>query len=104
MLKKKVVENFKYEKNNNNYWDRIKLYQQIINKALLIIKVFYFGYSLFFLFNNVISHSFYAKDVLQVKDINKRFREKQFILRNRWFEKEGTQVMQPINFLNYKNE
>lgn len=59
-----VVKIFKYKKNNNRYWDRAKLYKQIVNKALFIAKILYFEYSLLFLFNNTISHLGYAKDVL----------------------------------------
>lgn len=46
----KLIKIFKYKKNNNRYWNRAKLYQQVINKALFIVKVFYFSYLfLFFL-------------------------------------------------------
>lgn len=48
LLEEKTVENFEYRKNNNSYWDKIKLYQQVINKALLIAEVFYPEYSFFF--------------------------------------------------------
>lgn len=76
MLEEEVVEIFKYRKNNNGYWNRAKLYQQIVNKALPIAKALYLGYSLLFLFNNIINHSIYTKDALQVKDINKNNKRK----------------------------
>lgn len=62
---------FDYGKNNDGYWDGAKLHQQVVNKALPIAEALYPGYSLLFLFNNATSHSVYAKDALQVKDMNK---------------------------------
>lgn len=70
------VEIFEYRKNNNGYLDRAKLYQQVINKTLPIVKVFYFSYSLLFLFDNATSHLVYAKDALQVINMNKNTRGK----------------------------
>lgn len=55
-----------------SYWTGEYLLDQIINKALPIIKSLYPGYELLFIFNNVISHSIYAKDILQVAHINKK--------------------------------
>lgn len=43
----------------------------MINKALPIADAFYLSYSFLFLFDNTTSHSVYAKNVLQVKDMNK---------------------------------
>ena len=104
LLEEKVVEIFEYEKNNDNYWDGAKLYQQVINKALLIAEAPYLGYSLFLLFDNATSYSVYTKDALQIKDMNKSSGGKQPVLRNSWFEKVGTKIAQPRNFLNDKNE
>lgn len=59
-----AVEIFEYEKNNDGYWDRAKLHQQVVNKALPITEALYSGYSLLFLFDNTTSHSVYAKDAL----------------------------------------
>lgn len=42
----------------------LKLNQQIVNKTLPITKIFYPGYLLLFLFDNITSHSVYTKDVL----------------------------------------
>ena len=62
----KLVEIFEYEKNNNEYWDRTKLHQQVVNKALPIAETLYSSYSLLFFFDNTTSHLFYVKDVLYV--------------------------------------
>lgn len=43
----------------------------MIIKALPIAKVLYSGYSLVFLFDNTISYSIYAKNVLCIRDMNK---------------------------------
>lgn len=66
-----AAENFEYKKNNNRYQDEAKLHKQVVKKALPIVKTFYPGYSLYFLFNNVTSHSVDIKNVLQIKKINK---------------------------------
>ena len=92
LLEEETVEIFEYGKNNDGYWDGAKLYQQVVNKALPIAEAFYPGYSLFFLFDNATSHSVYAKDALQNKDMNKSSGGKQPVLRNGWFEKEGTRI------------
>lgn len=72
-----AVKIFKYRKNNNSYWDRVKLHQQVVNKALPIAKALYSSYSLLFFFDNATSHFVYASDALQVKDINKDTRSQQ---------------------------
>ncbi len=41
-----AVKVFEYGKNNNNYWDLVKLHQQLVNKVLSIAKALYLGYSL----------------------------------------------------------
>lgn len=51
-----------------------------------------------FFFNNVTSHSIYAKGVLQVQDINKGAGGQQPQLRNGWFYCHGIQVDQPTDF------
>lgn len=91
-MEKEAVEIFEYGKNNDDYWDGAKLYQQIVNKALPIAKALYLSYSLLFLFDNATSHSVYVKDALQVKDINKSSERKQPVLRNDWFEKKGPEL------------
>ena len=77
-----AVEIFEYEKNNDGYWDEAKLHKQVVNKALPIAEALYPEYSFIYLFDNATSHSIYAKDVLQVKDMNKEYGEKQPVLRN----------------------
>lgn len=52
-----------------------KLHQQVVNKVLPITKTFILD-SLFYLFDNATSHFVYAKDALQVKNINKRCKKK----------------------------
>lgn len=81
----KAVEIFEYRKNNDKYWNGAKLHQQVINKALLIAKALYPGYLLLFFFDNAISHSVYAKNTLQVKDMNKNAGGQQPRLCNTWF-------------------
>ena len=66
-----AVEIFEYGKNNDGYWDGAKLHKQVVEKALPIAEALYPGYSLCFLFDNATSHSVYAKDAFQVKEMNK---------------------------------
>ena len=40
----KAIKIFEYGKNNDRYWDGAKLYKQIVEKALPIVKAFYLGY------------------------------------------------------------
>lgn len=72
----KTIKKFQYKKNNNEYWDKAKLYQQVINKLVLIAKALYLNYSLVFLFDNTTSYFVYIKDILQTKNINKNLRGK----------------------------
>lgn len=51
-----VVELFEYKKSNKGYWDRLKLYKQIVNKALLIKGALYPNYSLLFFIDNATSY------------------------------------------------
>ena len=44
----KAAKIFEYGKNNDGYWDEIKLYKQVVEKALSIAKALYPGYSLCF--------------------------------------------------------
>lgn len=63
-------------KNDNGYWDKIKLHKQVISKAFSIINTFYLEYSLLFLFDNIISHLIYAKNAIQVSKMNKNIGSK----------------------------
>ena len=60
------------------YWTGEHLLHQIINKALPIAKSLYPSYELLFMFDNLTSHSIYAKDALQVAQMNKRPGDQQF--------------------------
>ena len=46
----------KYKKINKGNKNRPKLYKQVIDKALSITKLLYWGFLLFFLFNNAIKY------------------------------------------------
>lgn len=72
----------------------------MVEKALLVAKDLYPGYSLCFFFDNATSHSDYAKNTLQIKDINKRLTGKQPILLNGWFDQESVQITSFMTFLN----
>ena len=76
LLETKLVEIFKYEKNNNGQQNKPKLYIQVVSKVLLIANMLYPRYSFLFLFDNVISHLVYAKNLLQVQKINKNTENK----------------------------
>lgn len=74
-----AIELFEYRKNNGRYWNSAKLYQQVMNKALLIAQALYAGsqalyagYSLLFLFDNITSHSIYPNNKLRTGNINKK--------------------------------
>lgn len=43
-----TVKIFEYKKNNDKYWDRAKLYYQIIKKTLPIAETLYPKYFFFF--------------------------------------------------------
>ena len=92
LLEIEAIEVFEYGKNNDEYWDEAKLHKQVVNKALFIAEAFYLRYSLLFLFDNATSHLVYAKDALQVQEMNKSVGKKQAQLHNGLFEKEGVQV------------
>lgn len=77
---------FEYEKINRIYWNKFKLYQQMVNKVLLIIKTFYLRYLLFFLFDNITSYWVYSQNTLYTMQINKKIGDKQSWLYNIWFE------------------
>ena len=78
----KAIVLFEYGKANKRYWNRPKLYQQVVNKALSIPKAFYPDYVFLFLFGNATSHSIYADNALYTLQKNKRVNAKQFWLCN----------------------
>lgn len=98
LLKTKAIKVFEYGKNNNRYWDWAKPHKQVVNKALSIAEALYPEYSLLFLFDNATSHSVYAKDALQIQEMNKGIGGKQDQLCNGWFEKDGAIVHQLMNY------
>lgn len=63
LLKIEVIKIFEYKKNSNRYYSKAKLYKKIINKVLLIAKIFYFKNVLLFLFDNIISYLNYIKNL-----------------------------------------
>lgn len=63
-METKAVKIFEYRKNNNKHWDRSKINKQVFIKVLPIIKKLYFRYLLLFLFDNIINHLIYTKNVL----------------------------------------
>ena len=64
---------FEYRKMEERYWTGEHLLDQIQNKALPIEKALYPRYELLFMFDNATSHAVYAKDALQVGNMNKSF-------------------------------
>ena len=63
-----------------------------------IAEALYPGYSILFLFDKATSHLVYAKDTLQVQEMNKSIGGKQAQLRNSWFDQEGVRIEQPMNY------
>lgn len=80
-----AVEILEYKKNNDGYWDRIKLLQQVMEKALLRAETLYSGYSILFMFDNATSHLVYTEAALYAHKMNKRPGGKQVILCNCWY-------------------
>lgn len=66
LLKTKAIEILKYRINNDEYWDKVKLYKQVVSKAFFIVNALYFGYSFLFLFYNLTNYFVYIKDTPQV--------------------------------------
>lgn len=92
---------FEYGNNNEKYWMRDHLLQQIVDKALSAAEALYLGYKLWFMFDNTTNHSVYAKDALCVKNINENQGGQQFFLRPSWYitpnDKTKTQNMWVYN-------
>lgn len=80
MQKIEIIKVFGYKKDNDRYWNKTKLYQQVVKKVLCITKIFYPDYLLLFLFPNGTSYFIYAKNVLQAKNIDKKFEKEQIVL------------------------
>lgn len=93
---KEAVEILEYGKNNEGYWDGVKLVKQVKEKALPIAEALYPGYSLLFLFDNVTSHLVYVADALRIKNMSKGPGGKQAFLRNDWYFQDGLQIIQKM--------
>lgn len=77
-----AIKILEYKKNNDKYWDKIKLFWQVIKKALPIAKALYFEYFLLFMFNNITSSLVYTENTLSIYEMNKKLGDKQIILYN----------------------
>lgn len=93
-----AVEIFEFGKNNGGYWTGADLLKQVKEKALPLARALYPGYSLCFLFDNATSHSVFAPDALDVKEMNKGSGGKQGFLRNGWFEQDKIRKTQELFF------
>ena len=78
---------FGYGKMEQGYWTGEHLLDQIQAKALPIGEALYLGYELLFMFDNATSHAIYAKDALQVAQMNKGPEGQQPFLRASWYKK-----------------
>lgn len=96
---------FEYGKTKKGYWTNKYLLNQIPNKVLPIMQILYLEYELLFLFDNAISYSIYAKNVLQITQINKKSRDQHPFLCLNWYiiqsrklvsQKKSTIVINPI--------
>lgn len=92
-----AIKIFEYKKTNDGYWDRAKLYQQVVIKALPIAEALYPYYSLVFLFDNATNHFVYVNDALCTRDMNKSLGGKQLYLHNGWYRENDVDKIHPIN-------
>ncbi len=100
-----AVEILEYEKNNDGYWDEIKLLRQVMEKALPIAESLYPGYSILFMFDNATSHSVYVEDALLAHKMNKGPSGKPVIHCNSWYINQIYMYhIQPIWYLGSKEE
>ena len=93
----KTVEVFEYRKNDEWYWDRVKLHRKMFDKTLPTAEVFYQDSPLF-LFDNANSHFVYVENFLRTKVMNKKIRWKQTWLCNGRYYKDGIWIVLPKNF------
>ena len=71
---------------------------QIVKKALPIVKSLYPGYELLLMFDNAISHSIYTKDTLQVAHMDKGPGGQQLFLWPGWYtNQKGELIRQDIS-------
>ena len=78
-----AVTYFEYRKIEEKYWISEHFLNQIQKKALPIRKALYPGYTLLFIFDNATSHLIYAKNALQVANMNKSLKGQQAFLQPR---------------------
>lgn len=69
----KAATYFESRKMEEGYWIGEHLLDQISKKILLIEEILYSDYKLLFIFDNATSHAVYAKDALQIENMNKSF-------------------------------
>ena len=84
---------FEYGKTDDGYWTGEELLDQVVKKALPIGEVLYPGYELLFIFDNATSHSVYAKDALQIGNMNKYSGGQQSFLRPGWYERVNRDII-----------
>lgn len=65
------MEYFEYEKINDRYQKKEYLLKQVVKRVLFIVEVLYLEHQRLFSFDNVISYSIFALNVLQVDEMNK---------------------------------
>ena len=85
-IPEKAAEIFEYGQ-EDGYWNRAKVVNQIQDKALSIAQALYPGYQIIFMINNAKSHAVFAKDALQVGSMSKGVGGVQSFLCNEWYEK-----------------
>ena len=84
---------FEYGKIEEKYWTSKYLLDQIQNKALPIGKALYPSYGLLFMFDNATSHAVYAKDALQVGNMNKGSGDQQPFLCSSWYTGANREII-----------
>ena len=98
LIETEAVKIFEYGKNNDGYWDGLKLLKQVVEKTLPIAEALYPGYSFLFMFDNATSHAVYADDALCAGNMNKSSEGKQPLLRDGWFEVDGIRHFQQMSY------
>ena len=88
-----AVTYFGYGKIEERYWTDEYLLNQIQKKTLPIGETLYLGYALLFMFDNTTSHSIYAKDALQVANMNKGLEGQPAFLRPEWYTTPNKEVI-----------
>lgn len=89
----KAATYFKYRKMEEGYWTIEHLLDQIQKKALSIKKTLYPGYELLFMFHNATRYAVYAKDALQVGNMNKSSGSQQPFLYPGWYTGANREII-----------